>query len=81
MSRRVKGDLKHFKEFNESRGAETGAWRGWSSAFVTIVSLAVAGAGTRGRHGEGTSQPHAARLSVHREDGGSWGSAGCRKGE
>jgi uncharacterized membrane protein len=25
---RVKGDLKRFKEFIESRGAETGAWRG-----------------------------------------------------
>ena len=27
-SRRVKGDLKAFKEFIETRGAETGAWRG-----------------------------------------------------
>jgi uncharacterized membrane protein len=27
-SRRVKGDLKRFKEYIESRGAETGAWRG-----------------------------------------------------
>lgn len=26
--RRVKGDLEHFKEFIESRGAPTGAWRG-----------------------------------------------------
>ncbi len=26
--RRVKGDLARFKEFIESRGAETGAWRG-----------------------------------------------------
>jgi len=26
--RRVKGDLGRFKEFIESRGAETGAWRG-----------------------------------------------------
>jgi uncharacterized membrane protein len=26
--RRVKGDLKRFKEFIESRGSETGAWRG-----------------------------------------------------
>lgn len=25
---RIKGDLKRFKEFIESRGAETGAWRG-----------------------------------------------------
>jgi uncharacterized membrane protein len=28
VSRRVKGDLKRFKEFIESRGAETGGWRG-----------------------------------------------------
>jgi uncharacterized membrane protein len=27
-SRRVKGDLESFKEFIESRGSETGAWRG-----------------------------------------------------
>ena len=28
VSRRVEGDLKRFKEFIETRGAETGAWRG-----------------------------------------------------
>ena len=28
VSRRVEGDLERFKEFIESRGAETGAWRG-----------------------------------------------------
>jgi uncharacterized membrane protein len=28
LDRRVKGDLKHFKEFVEERGAPTGAWRG-----------------------------------------------------
>ena len=27
-NRQVKGDLKRFKEFVESRGRETGAWRG-----------------------------------------------------
>ncbi len=27
-SRRVKGDLESFKEFIESRGSETGSWRG-----------------------------------------------------
>ena len=27
-SRRVEGDLERFKEFIESRGSETGAWRG-----------------------------------------------------
>ncbi|MFD1825232.1 MULTISPECIES: hypothetical protein [Mumia] len=28
VERRVAGDLKRFKEFIESRGVETGAWRG-----------------------------------------------------
>ena len=28
VQRRAKGDLKRFKEFIESRGTETGAWRG-----------------------------------------------------
>ena len=28
VGRRAEGDLKRFKEFIESRGAETGAWRG-----------------------------------------------------
>ena len=28
LGRRVEGDLNRFKEFVESRGAETGAWRG-----------------------------------------------------
>jgi uncharacterized membrane protein len=28
LSRRVEGDLKRFKEYIESRGAETGGWRG-----------------------------------------------------
>jgi uncharacterized membrane protein len=28
LERRVKGDLERFKEFIESRGHETGAWRG-----------------------------------------------------
>jgi hypothetical protein len=28
LDRRVKGDLKRFKEFIEQRGRETGAWRG-----------------------------------------------------
>ena len=28
VARRAKGDMKRFKEFIESRGVETGAWRG-----------------------------------------------------
>jgi uncharacterized membrane protein len=31
-ARRIKGDLKRFKELVESRGSETGAWRGEISA-------------------------------------------------
>jgi uncharacterized membrane protein len=32
LERRVKGDLERFKEFIESRGTETGAWRGEGEA-------------------------------------------------
>ena len=28
VERRIQGDLERFKEFIESRGQETGAWRG-----------------------------------------------------
>jgi hypothetical protein len=34
VSRRVEGDLKRFKEYIESRGVETGAWRGTISRPV-----------------------------------------------
>ena len=33
--RRVRGDLERFKELIESRGAESGAWRGEVSAGTT----------------------------------------------
>jgi len=42
MSRRVESDLKRFKDFIESRGAESGAWRG------TIENQSVPGGHTRG---------------------------------
>jgi len=42
MSRRVEGDLERFKDFIESRGAETGAWRG------THQNPSVPGGHTRG---------------------------------
>jgi uncharacterized membrane protein len=35
VSQRVEGDLKRFKEFIESRGRETGAWRGTIAAKKT----------------------------------------------
>ncbi|HEX7171754.1 MAG TPA: SRPBCC family protein [Candidatus Limnocylindria bacterium] len=34
LDRRVKGDLERFKEFIESRGTETGSWRGEVEAPV-----------------------------------------------
>ena len=34
--RRVKGDLERFKEMIESRGAETGAWRGEVEQGTTL---------------------------------------------
>jgi uncharacterized membrane protein len=34
-ARRIRGDLERFKELIESRGAETGAWRGEISAGTT----------------------------------------------
>jgi uncharacterized membrane protein len=36
VSARVRGDLERFKEFIESRGAETGAWRGTVSPEGTV---------------------------------------------
>ncbi|HXH21113.1 MAG TPA: SRPBCC family protein [Dehalococcoidia bacterium] len=38
VSRRVEGDLERFKEFIESRGRETGAWRGEISGGSTETS-------------------------------------------
>ena len=38
VSRRVEGDLKRFKEFIESRGMETGAWRGEISDAADTAS-------------------------------------------
>jgi uncharacterized membrane protein len=36
VSQRVRGDLERFKEFIESRGRETGAWRGTVSRPETM---------------------------------------------
>lgn len=36
--RRIKGDLERFKEFIESRGSETGAWRGEISRAEGVTS-------------------------------------------
>jgi uncharacterized membrane protein len=38
IERRVAGDLKRFKEFLDSRGQETGAWRGEVHQSETTVS-------------------------------------------
>ena len=37
---RVKGDLERFKEFIESRGSETGAWRGEIQAELSRAARA-----------------------------------------
>jgi len=42
LSRRVEGDLERFKEFIETRGSETGAWRG------EIDNPGISGGHTRG---------------------------------
>src|SRR6266545_3741206 len=48
-SRRVKGDLERFKELVESRGAETGAWRGEVEQGQQVRAPAFV-AGDDGRH-------------------------------
>lgn len=55
-SARVKSDLRKFKEFIESRGAETGAWRGEVSDRGPTGTAAAGQAGT-GRVPESTDLP------------------------
>jgi uncharacterized membrane protein len=49
VSRRVEGDLKRFKEFIESRGRETGAWRGEIRGGEVVDDEAPPAAKRRGR--------------------------------
>ena len=44
--RRVKGDLERFKEFIESRGTETGAWRGEIEGGEEVTSGSTSGGST-----------------------------------
>ena len=46
--RRVKGDLERFKEFIESRGTETGAWRGEISGGEEVSSGSSGSSGSTG---------------------------------
>ncbi len=46
VDRRVKGDLERFKEFMESRGKATGAWRGEIHG-TEVRDPALSGSGTR----------------------------------
>jgi uncharacterized membrane protein len=66
VSRRVQGDLNRFKEFVETRGAETGAWRGEISHGQTQAPGSGTGStgmdtaprppeGTQGRPGYGST--------------------------
>ena len=61
VSRRVEGDLKRFKEFVESRGKETGAWRGEVHGGTTE---------TTGRYGEAGSGPGTTELGGQERAGG-----------
>jgi hypothetical protein len=65
VSRRVEGDLNRFKEFVETRGAETGGWRGeishgqtqepGSGMGSTGIDTAPRSEGTQGRPGYGST--------------------------
>jgi len=51
VERRIEGDLRHFKQFIESTGQETGAWRGdvpGGSGTATASGGTAFGAGTAG---------------------------------
>lgn len=65
MSRRVEGDLKRFKEFVETRGIETGAWRG------ELENPNVPGGHTRGaranRPGEVGAEPRGQDVDTYEE--------------
>ena len=50
ISQRIEGDLERFKEFIESRGSETGAWRGQ----------------IEGRHVESTPNQHGSAETMPR---------------
>jgi hypothetical protein len=56
VSRRAEADLAKFKEFIESRGSETGAWRGSVNAGASVgtpgVGDAAAAQAGAGHHGE-----------------------------
>ena len=56
VSSRVEGDLKRFKEFIESRGQETGAWRG-----------EISGGGTRRNRSE-TVEAEPRSKRIHSDD-------------
>jgi uncharacterized membrane protein len=56
-SRRVEGDLKRFKEFIESRGKESGAWRGEISGGMTEQETQRYGATGQGGTGYGGTTP------------------------
>jgi uncharacterized membrane protein len=56
VSMRVEGDLKKFKEFIESRGGETGAWRG------EVHGREVTPEGARSRSGTAETEPRSKRI-------------------
>jgi hypothetical protein len=57
VSRRVEGDLKRFKEFIESRGSETGAWRGTVGGEERGTTGLYGASGQGGTNYGGTREP------------------------
>jgi carbon monoxide dehydrogenase subunit G len=83
VSRQAQSDLEKFKEFIESRGAETGAWRGAvSGGSAAGDTPAGAGAGVGGAVRSGAQQPEsAAGGSTDATPGATTGSPGTSSGE
>jgi hypothetical protein len=79
VSARVEGDLRRFKQFIESRGAETGAWRGeiHGGQVDPGAERAVGGSGMEGAAGAPMPGDAGAGMGtgMERELGGGLGSA------
>ncbi len=56
-SRRIEGDLKRFKEFIETRGVESGAWRGEINGGMAAEETQRYGATGQGGSGYGGTTP------------------------
>ena len=70
VGRRVEGDLKRFKEFIESRGQESGAWRG------EIHGSQVSHSGSGSQMSSGSSTSSGSQMSGAQSGTGRTGSGG-----